>query len=60
MSLSLNCLVLGNHPDRTFIVEIPKNNGVDILKDRIKEKKKARHFNHIDASDLDLAGLLSL
>ena len=51
--LSLNCFVLGDDPDRTFIVEIPKNKGVDILKDRIKEKK-APHFNHISASDLDL------
>jgi Crinkler effector protein N-terminal domain len=53
MSLSLNCLVVGDDPDRTFTVEIPKNKNVSILKDLIKEKK-AHHFNHVDASDLDL------
>jgi hypothetical protein len=34
-------------------VEIPKNKNVSILKDLIKEKK-APHFDHIAASDLDL------
>ena len=53
MSLSLNCLVVGDDPDRTFTVEIPKNKNVSILKDLIKEKK-ARHFDHVAASDLDL------
>ena len=51
--LSLNCFVLGDDPDRTFTVKIPKVENVSILKDLIKEKK-ARHFDHIDASDLDL------
>lgn len=53
MSLILNCFVLGDDPERTLTVEIPKNKNVDILKDRIKEKK-VPHFNHIAASDLDL------
>jgi hypothetical protein len=53
MSLSLNCFILGDKPDRTFTVEIPKNKNVSILKDLIKEKK-APHFDHIAASDLDL------
>ena len=53
MSLSLNCLVVGDDPDRTFTIEIPKNKNISILKDLIKEKK-ARHFEHVDASDLDL------
>ena len=53
MSLSLNCLVVGDDPDRIFTVEIPKTENVSILKDLIKEKK-ARHFEHVDASDLDL------
>ncbi len=53
MSLSLNCYVLGDDPDRTFTVEIPKNKNVSILKDLIKEKK-APHLDHVAASDLDL------
>src|SRR6266567_4298754 len=53
MSLSLNCLIVGDDPDRMFTVEIQKNKNVSILKDLIKEKK-ARHFEHVDASDLDL------
>ena len=53
MSLSLNCFVLGDDPDRMFTVKIPKTDNVSILKSLIK-KEKARHFNHIDASDLDL------
>ena len=53
MSLSLNCLILGDDTDRTFTIEIPKNKNVSILRDLIKEKK-APHLDHIDASDLDL------
>ena len=53
MSLSLNCLVVGDDRDRSFTVKIPKNKNVSILKDLIKEKK-ACHFDHIDMSDLDL------
>ena len=53
MSLSLNCLAIGDDPDQIFTVEIPKNKNISILKDLIREKK-ARHFNHVDASDLDL------
>ena len=53
MSLSLNCFLLGDDPDQTFTIEIPKNKNVDIFKDRIK-KKKAPHLNHVTASDLDL------
>ena len=54
MSLSLNCFVLGDNPDRFFTVEIPKNRNVSILKKLIEEKSP--HFNHIQvaASDLDL------
>jgi len=47
----LNCFVLGDK-DNLFTVKIPKTDNV-ILKDMIKEKK-APHFNHIAASDLDL------
>jgi hypothetical protein len=53
MSLSLNCLAIGDDPERAFTVEIPEVKNVSILKDLIKEKK-APHFNHIAASDLDL------
>ena len=53
MSLSLNCLVLGDEPDKMFVVEVKETKYVSILKDLIKEKK-APHFDHVTASDLDL------
>jgi hypothetical protein len=53
MSLSLNCFLLGDDPDRTFTVKVPKTDNVYILKSLIKEKK-APHLNHVAASDLDL------
>ena len=53
MSLSLNCFLLGDDPNRMFTVEIPNNKNVSILKDLIKEKK-APHLDHVAASDLDL------
>ena len=53
MPLSLNCFVLGDDPDRTITVKIPKTDNVSILKDLIKEKM-APQFDHIVASDLDL------
>ena len=53
MSLSFNCLVVGDDPDRMFTVEIPKNKNVSIFKNLIKEKK-APHLDHNPASDLDL------
>jgi len=53
MSLSLNCLVVGDNHDRTFTVKISKVENVSILKKLIKEEK-AHRFNHVDASDLDL------
>jgi len=53
MSLSLNCLVVGDDPDRIFTVKIPKTENISILKDLIKEKK-APHLDHVAASDLDL------
>jgi hypothetical protein len=51
--LCLNCFVDGDQPNQTFTVEVPKIKNVSILKDLIKEKK-APHFNHVAASDLDL------
>ena len=53
MSLSLNCFVVGDDPDRIFTVQVPKTDNVSILKDLIKEEK-APHLNHVAASDLDL------
>ena len=53
MSLSLNCLIHGEVQEKMFTVEIEKTKNVSILKKLIKEKK-ARHLNHVDASDLDL------
>ena len=53
MSLSLNCLVGGDYPDRIFTVEIPKNKNISILKKLIKEEK-GHHFERVDASDLYL------
>ena len=53
MSLSLNCLVFGDDPERTFTIQIPKTDNVSILKSLIK-KEKAPHLDHVAASDLDL------
>jgi len=53
MLISLNCLVVGNDPDRIFTVNIPKTENVSILKKLIKEEK-APHLDHVAASDLDL------
>jgi hypothetical protein len=51
MSLSLNCLVLGDDPEKTFTVEIPKNKNIYELKRLIKEKK-CHHLNYFDARQL--------
>jgi hypothetical protein len=51
MSLSLNCLVLGDEQQKMFTLEIEKTKNVSILKDLIKEKKASR-LEHVDASDL--------
>ena len=53
MSLSLNCLVLGDELEKIFTVKIDKTENVSILKDLIKEKK-APHLDHVAASELDL------
>ena len=53
MSLSLNCLIHGEVTEQMFTVEVEKTKNVSILKDLIKEKK-APHFDHIAASDLDI------
>lgn len=53
MSLSLNCLVLGDDPEKAFNIEIHKNKSVSHLKDLIKEKRSSR-LKDVDASDLDL------
>jgi len=53
ISLSLNCLILGDTQERLFIVKILNTECATVLKDRIKEEK-APHLNHIAASDLDL------
>ena len=53
MALSLNCFLVGDDLDRTFVVDIEDSKKVCNLKDLIKEKK-ARILNHVDASDLDL------
>jgi hypothetical protein len=53
MSLSLNCLVVGDDTHRMFTVKIPKTEDISILKDLIKEKITPR-LNHVAAADLDL------
>jgi crinkler effector protein len=53
MSLSLNCLLPGDDPDRTFTVEIPKNKNVSILKDLIKEKNPSS-LGKVDVKNIDL------
>jgi hypothetical protein len=51
--LSLNCFILGDDPNQMFTVKIPKNKNISILKGLIKEKNTC-HFEHVDASDLEL------
>ena len=51
--LSLNCLILGDEPDRLFTVTIEKTKNVSVLKKLIKGEKPSR-LKDIDASDLDL------
>jgi len=50
MSLSLNCLVLGDDLDEAFTVKIPKNKNISNLRDLIKEKAPY----HISASGWSL------
>ena len=49
----LNCLVFGDEPDQTFVVEVEETKSISILKKAIKEEK-APQLNHISASALDL------
>ena len=51
--LSLNCLLLNDDSAQVFTVEIPASKNVSILKKMTKEEK-ARHLNHLAASDLVL------
>jgi hypothetical protein len=53
MTLSLNCYLLGDDPNRMFTVKVPETDNVSILKKLIKEEK-APHLNHVAASDLDI------
>jgi hypothetical protein len=53
MSLSLNCLVLGDEPERMFTVKIPKTDNVSILKKLINEKN-SNSFGNIDSKNIDL------
>ena len=52
LTLSLNCLVLGDEPEKMFTVKISKMENVSILRKLIKEK--APHLDHVTASDLQL------
>ena len=49
LTLSLNCLVLGDEPEKMFTVKISKTENVSILRKLIKEKAP-----HVTASDLQL------
>ena len=51
--LSLNCFILGDNPDRTFTVEVPKNKNVSILKKLIKEENPSS-LGNIDVKNIDL------
>ena len=53
MSLSLNCSLLGDDPDRTFTVEIPKNKNVSTLKKLIKEENPSS-LGNVDVKNIDL------
>ena len=53
MSLSLNCLVLGDEPEKMFTVKIDKIENVSILKKLIKEENSFS-FSNIDSKNIDL------
>ena len=53
MSLSLNCLVQGDDPERMFTVKIEKTENVSILRDLIK-KAQAPRLDHLSATQLVL------
>jgi hypothetical protein len=53
MSLSVNCLLLGDHLDRMFTVEILKNKTVGILKKLIKEENPSS-LGNVDVKNIDL------
>ncbi|KAL4064512.1 hypothetical protein J3A83DRAFT_4272324 [Scleroderma citrinum] len=52
-TLYINCLVLGDTPDRIFPVEIARTKTVSALKEAIKDKKP-HAFRSVDADKLDL------
>ena len=51
--LSLNCFVLGDDPDRMFVVEIEKTKSVSILKKLIKEENPSS-LGNVDVKNIDL------
>jgi hypothetical protein len=53
MSLSLNCLVYGDDPEKSFTVKIDENENVSILKDLIKVKNSSS-FGNVDSKNIDL------
>ena len=53
MSLSLNCLILGDSPDRMFTLEVEETKNVSILKKLIKEENSSS-FGNVDSKNIDL------
>src|ERR1700679_1225779 len=53
MSLSLNCLVYGDDPEKSFTVEVQADKNVSILKDLIKVKNSSS-FGNVDSKNIDL------
>ena len=53
-SLSLNCLVLGDDPDKMFTLKIPKTENVSILKSLIKKARENSSFRNVDSKNIDL------
>jgi hypothetical protein len=53
MSLSLNCLLLGDDLDRMFTVKIDKTETVSILKKLIKEENPSS-LGNVDVKNIDL------
>jgi len=51
--VTLNCLILGEPPEKVFPVDIARSNTVDALKGAIKDKQR-RAFPDVDAHDLIL------
>ena len=53
MSLSINCLFLGDEADRIFTVDVDESHNIIHLKAKIKEKNAPR-LQDVDSTDLEI------